>query len=244
MMGTFVIRDQLTFMQNINLGIKKDNIIYMNMRGKLRNDHDTFKTELGRYPEIKNVAASSGLPINLTWATTGVDWEGKDPDFRIHWQIMSVDFEYIDMFGLEVVGGREFSREISTDSQSAYIINETGAKTLGHKNVIGKSFSLWDNEGTIIGIVKDFHMSSLRENIQPLIMKVNSDWDSYVFVKVDSSHTKNILAKIEGIHRKMNPDYPFQFGFLDAEMKTYTYPKKGPAFYSNYSLWWLFSYHV
>jgi putative ABC transport system permease protein len=217
LMGTFVIRDQLTFMQNKNLGIQKDNIIYLNMRGKLRNNHDTFKTELVKYPGINKVAASSELPVNLTWATTGVDWEEKDPEFRIHWKIMSVDFGYLDMFGLEVIEGRGFSREITTDSQSAYIINETGAKTLGHKNVIGKRFSLWDNEGTIIGVVKDFHMSSLREKIEPLIMKVNSDWNSYVLVKVDSSHTKNILTEIEDVHRKMNPDYPFQFGFLDDE---------------------------
>ncbi len=217
LMGTFVIRDQLTFMQDINLGIKKDNIIYLEMRGKLRNNNDAFKTELAKYPEIESVTTSSGLPINITWGTTGVDWEEKSPDYRIHWRIMSVDFDYIDTFGLELIEGRDFSQEITTDTHSAYIINETGADVLGFENAIGKRFSLWDTEGTIIGVVRDFHMSSLHEEIEPLIMKVHPSWNSYVFVNISSYNIKDVIAKIEGVHQRMNPNYPFQFRFLDDE---------------------------
>ena len=217
LIGTFVIRDQLAYMQDKNLGIKKDNIIYMKTRGELRNNRDAFKIELTRYPEIKSVTTSSDLPTNITWATTGVYWEGKTPEYRIHWSVMSVDFDYIDTFGLEILKGRKFSKEISTDTRTAYIINETGADVLAYENAIGKKFSLWDTEGSIIGVARDFHISSLHEQIEPLIIIVNPNWNSYIFAKISSNNIKSVIAKIEEVHQRLNPDYPFEFHFLDAE---------------------------
>jgi putative ABC transport system permease protein len=217
LIGTFVIRDQLTYMQEKYLGINKDNIIYMKMRGKLKNKHEAFRAELTQNPEIKSVTTSSELPTNIRWATTGVDWEGKTPGYRIHWSVMSVDFDYIDTFGMEILEGRNFFKEMSTDTRTAYIINETGSDVLGYESAIGKKFSLWDNEGTIIGVVRDFHFNSLHEQIEPLIITVNPNWNSYIFAKISSSNMRSVIAKIEGVHQRMNPDYPFQFHFLDAE---------------------------
>jgi putative ABC transport system permease protein len=217
LIGTFVIRDQLTYMQDKNLGINKDNIIYMKMRGKLKNNHEAFRAELTQNPEIKTVTTSSELPTNIRWATTGVDWEGKTSGYRIHWSVMSVDFDYIDTFGVEILEGRNFSKEMTTDTNSAYIINETGAVVLGYESAIGKKFSLWDNEGTIIGVVRDFHFNSLHEQIEPLIITVNPNWNSYIFAKISSNTIRSVIAKIEEVHQRMNPDYPFQFHFLDAE---------------------------
>jgi len=217
LIGTFVIRDQLTYMQDKNLGINKDNIIYMEMRGKLKDKHDAFRAELTQNPEIKSVTTSSELPTNIRWATTGVDWEGKTPGYRIHWSVMSVDFDYIDTFELEILEGRNFSKEMSTDANTAYIINETGAAVLGYESAIGKKFSLWDTEGTIIGVARDFHFNSLHEQIEPLIIRANPGWNSLVFVKISSNNIRSVIAKIEEIHQSMNPDYPFQFHFLDAE---------------------------
>jgi len=217
LIGTFVVRDQLKYMQDKNLGINRDNIIYMEMRGKLKNNQDAFKTELVQNPEIKSVTTSSELPTNIRWATTGVDWEGKTPGYRILWSVISVDFDYIDTFGLEILEGRNFSKEMSRDINTAYIINETGATVLGYERAIGKNFSLWDTKGTIIGVVRDFHFNSLHEQIEPLIIKVNPRWNSLVFAKISSNNIRSVIAKIEETHQRMNPDYPFQFHFLDAE---------------------------
>jgi ABC-type antimicrobial peptide transport system permease subunit len=217
LIGTLVIRSQLTYMQNKNLGINKDNIVYVEMRGELAEDHAAFKDELTRIPEIQNVSASSARPLNIAWGTTGVDWEGRNPDDRIHWNILSVDFEFIDTFGLEIVEGRAFSREFTTDTQSAYIINEAGADALGFENSVGKRFDLWDTEGSIIGVVKDFHISSLHEKVGPLIIKVHPSWDSYIFLRVGSEHIKDVMNQVALIHKRLNPDYLFQFSFLDED---------------------------
>jgi putative ABC transport system permease protein len=170
LMGTIVIRNQLTYMQNKNLGIKKGNIVYVRLRGKLLDDHACFKNELTRIPGISNVTTSSSRPSRMSGCTTGVDWEGRNPDQRIHWAVMSVDFEFIETFGLELVEGRGFSKKFATDTNTAYIINETGARALGFESAVGKRFNLWDTEGSIIGVVRDFHISSLHEKIAPLII--------------------------------------------------------------------------
>jgi hypothetical protein len=204
-------------MQDKNLGIKRDNIIYMEKRGKPPYKHNAFNTELAKHPEIKSVTTASELPTNIRWATTGVDWQGKTPGYKIHWSVMSVDFDYIDTFGLQILEGRNFFKEISTDANTAYIINETGSDVLGYESAIGKKLSLWDTEGTIIGVVRDFHINSLHEKIEPLIIKVNPRWNSLVFVKIGSNNIRGVIANIEEIYQRMNPDYPFQFHFLDAE---------------------------
>jgi len=217
LIGTLVIRSQLTYMQDKNLGIKKDNIVYIEMRGKLGDDHAAFREELKQIPEIAHVSTASAPPSKISWGTTGVDWEGRSPEHRIHWSVLSVDFEFIETFGLDIIAGRSFSQKFSTDTKTAYIINETGAEALGFDNAVGKRFNLWDTEGSIIGIVHDFHMSSLHEKIGPLIIKVHPSWDSYVFLNISTEYIRDVMARIERIHKSLNPDYPFTYSFLDAE---------------------------
>jgi putative ABC transport system permease protein len=217
LIGTGAIQEQLTYMQNKNLGIKKDNIVYMEMRGALQKDHTAFKDELARIPEIRSVTTSSERPTQVYRGTTGVDWEGRNPEQRIHWSVMSVGFEFIDAFGLELAEGRGFSRDITTDTHTAYIINETGAKALGFESAVGKRFNLWETEGRIIGVVRDFHFASLHEGIKPLIIKVQPSWDTFLFLNISAEHTQDVLARVERIHQSLNPDYPFAFNFLDEE---------------------------
>ncbi len=213
--GTFVIRSQLEYMQNKNLGIKKDNIVYIKMRGKLLDDHAAFRNELIQIPGITNVSTSSSRPSKISWGTTGMDWEGRDPDQRIHWTVLSVDFEFFDTFGLELVEGRDFSQKFTTDTHTAYIINETGAKALGYESAVGKRCNLWGTEGSVIGIVKDFHISSLHEKICPLIMTVHPGWHSFMFLKINSEAIRGIITQVARIHQRMNADYPFDYKFLD-----------------------------
>ena len=217
LMGTIVIRNQLTYMQDKNLGIKKDNIVYIRLRGELLEDHTAIRNELSRIPGVLNVTSASSRPSRIYGGTTGVDWEGRTPDQRIHWTVMSVDFDFIDTFGLEVVEGRGFSQNFATDTEKAYMINETGAEALGFKNAVGKRFNLWDTEGSIIGVVRDFHMSSLHEKIAPLIIKVHPSWDSFIFLRISTDNIKDVMGQVADIHQKLNPDYPFVFSFLDED---------------------------
>jgi putative ABC transport system permease protein len=220
LIGTFVVHDQIIFMQNKNLGFNKENIIYMRNRGKLKNNFEPFKEELIKHSDIKNITAASSLPLNNVGGTTGVDWEGKSPDYRISWKRVIVDYDYLKTFGFELIKGRDFSRNISTDAASAFIINETGAKILGFDDPIGKRFGWEDTEGgEIIGVVRDFHMNSLHEKIEPTLIKIIPEWFSYIFVKVNSNNFRKVIQYVEDVHTKLNPDFPFGYNFLDKDFE-------------------------
>lgn len=217
LIGTLVISSQLRYMQDKNLGIKRNNILYIELRGKLREDHKAFRDELTQIPEITHLSSASALPSKISWGTTGVDWEGRSPEQRIHWNVLSVDFGFFDSFGLEMTAGRSFSQNFSTDTKTAYIINETGAAALGFDDAVGKMFNLWDVPGSIIGVVRDFHIKSLHEKIEPLIIKVHPSWFSFIFLNIETEHKREVISRLEQAHKDHNPEYPFNYSFLDTE---------------------------
>ncbi|MFC1553841.1 ABC transporter permease [candidate division KSB1 bacterium] len=215
--GLFVVNKQVNYMQSKKLGIKTENIIYIRNSGALGNNYNTFKTALLENPDIVSVSTSSGIPTLPITRTTGVNWDGKDPELNISWACYSVDYDFIKTLELEIIKGRNFSTEYRTDQTSAYIVNETGSNYIGSEQVIGKKFDMWEIEGKIIGVVKDFHIESLHRKVEPFLMRINPQWNSYGFVliKVNSDNLSRILNNIEDIYKTVNPDFPFQFGFLD-----------------------------
>ena len=111
--------------------------------------------------------------------------------------------------------GRDFSKAFSTDS-SGYIINETALKVISYKDPIGKQFTFWGRQGTIIGIVKDFHFNSLHDPIRPLILRMGeSESFGVALVSIDPAKTKQVLTHLGAVSRQFNPQFPFTYQFLD-----------------------------
>ncbi|HTD92876.1 MAG TPA: ABC transporter permease, partial [Chitinophagaceae bacterium] len=153
--GTIVVYQQLKFIRNRNLGFDKENLLYMPMSGDLWNKVPALKAELKRNPLTSNFVLVSDLPTNLSNGTIDVSWDGKDPKSQTIFPNMSVSENFIDVFQMKILEGRGFSESFRGDS-SSYIVNETALKVMGMKpaSAIGKSFTLWENKGTIVGVVK------------------------------------------------------------------------------------------
>ena len=215
--GTFVVYRQLDYVQNRDLGYQKDHIIYLRERDPFWQKYAAFKEELLQHPNITGVTASSDVPTYTVHSTTGVDWDGKPPEDRILFTQFVVDYDYFETLDLEIVQGRSFSKEFSTDAKEGYILNETAARLTGYENPIGKSFALWGTQGKIIGVIKNYHFKSLHTDIEPLVHYM---WrtNNYAFIKIESGQTAGTLKTIEKVYEKHNPGYPFQFFFLDEEL--------------------------
>jgi putative ABC transport system permease protein len=216
--GTFVVYRQLDFIQKSDLGYKQDHIIYLRERSPFWQNFASFKEDLIQYPEITGVSAASDVPTYTVHSTTGVDWNGKPPEDRVLFTQFVVDYDYFDTLGLEIVQGRSFSREFSTDAKEGYVLNETAARLTGYEDPIGKSFALWNTPGKIIGVVKDYHFKSLHTAIEPLVHYMWRNTNSYAFIKLKSGETAGALKTIEKIYKIHNPGYPFEFMFLDEEL--------------------------
>jgi putative ABC transport system permease protein len=150
-------------------------------------------------------------------STTGISWEGKHPEDRVLFTRFVVDYDYFETLDLEMVQGRSFSREFSTDPTEGYVLNETAARLTGYEDPIGKTFSLWNRPGKIIGIVEDYHFKSLHTAIEPLVHYMWGS-NSYAFIRLRTEGTAGTLQTIENVYKKFNPGYPFDFFFLDEEL--------------------------
>jgi putative ABC transport system permease protein len=161
----------------------------------------------------------------------GGDWgmpfgyEGAPPDEKFSARVLVVDHDYVETMQMKIVAGRNFSREIATDADDAFLINETAARQLGWDDPLGKYLERpasrnddgsWNwQRGSVIGVVQDFHFRSLRESIDPMVMYILPASFSYFFVRVQSSDLPATLAFLEEKWRAFEPNLPFDYFFLD-----------------------------
>ena len=133
-----------------------------------------------------------------------------------------VAYDYIATMKLEMKEGRSFSREYQSDAGGAFILNERAVQLMGLESPLGKEINVWQNKGVVIGVVEDAHFRSLKQQIEPQIQYLSSDLDTremnefgVILVKIKGAQIPEALALLEKTWKKMETDYPFEFGFLD-----------------------------
>jgi putative ABC transport system permease protein len=215
--GTIIISRQITYIQSINLGFDRENLVYVPLEGNLIKNYEVFKNEALKMPGIKSITRSTSPPTQMTSSTVGVEWEGKMPGTSISFSDAIVGYDFTSTVKLKMAAGRDFSRSFATDSD-AYIINETAAKRLGYPDPIGRSLTMWGTKGQIIGVVKDFHSSSLHDQIKPLILRNGENMDSGIaLIRTMPGKTKEAIASLQTLARQLNPDFQFTYTFSDDE---------------------------
>jgi len=215
--GTIVISKQVDYTQSINLGYDRENLIYIRFEGDLTAKYILFKNQALRMPGIKEITRMSQSPTRINNGTTGVDWEGKNPELDIDFAHAAVGYDFTKTMNAKMVKGRDFSKDFATDSVG-YIVNETALTIIGYKEPLGKPLTLWQKKGVIIGVVKDFHFNSLHKAINPLILRLgeNDDYGT-ALVRTEPGKTKDALASLEKICKNLNPKFPFTYNFSDEE---------------------------
>lgn len=221
--GTIVVYRQLNYIQTKKLGFNKDQLLIINGTGGMGNNTEAFKTEVSKLTGVKASAYAGFLPIansnrnDNTYSTSPV----MDSKNGFNMQTWLADYDYLNVMGMELVSGRNFSKEFGTDS-SALIINETTAKLLGFDNPVGKKMYTYfqDQFGTklisydIIGVVKNFHFESLRQNIGPLCFRLGKPSWVTAF-KVNTGNIQELVKNVENKWKAMAPAMPFSYQFLD-----------------------------
>lgn len=215
--GTIVVSKQVNYIQSLNLGYNRENLFYIPLEGDLTSKYTVFKTEALKMPGIKDITHTTAAPTRINNGTTGVLWEGKDPNSNIDFTQVAVGYDFIKTMHIQMLKGRDFSKDFATDSVN-YIINETALKIIGYKNPLGRSLTLWGTKGTIIGVIKDFHFNSLHTAINPLMLRLGENFDGGIaLVKTEPGKTKEALASLEKVYKKLNPKVPFTYKFSDEE---------------------------
>jgi hypothetical protein len=217
--STIVVSKQINYIQTKNLGYDRENLIYVPFEGDLAKQYALIKQQVLNIPGIKGVTRISQTPTQIENGTYGVDWDGKDPNSKPMFTNAAIGYDFIKTMNIQVLQGRDFSKEYPSDS-IGYILNEQALAKVGYKNPIGRRLTFWGTKGTIVGVVKDFHFNSLRVPVNALIMRLGEkDGWGWMMVKTQPGKTKEALAGIEKLCHTLNPKFPFTYQFSDEEYK-------------------------
>ena len=224
--ATVLVYNQLDYIQNKKLGFQKEQVITLNDAYALGNDVQAFKQKMLDHPAIESATVSGYLPTpssrsNSTYTST----KELRQDNAVNMGEWRVDHDYLKTLGMEMVAGRFFDKARPADS-SAIVLNETAAKLFGYDEPIGKKVYTLDGnpegkpnledfiEYTIIGVVKDFHWASLRENIGALGLYLGRS-QGLISFRYNAADSKEIIAALENNWKAMAPVQPFSYAFLD-----------------------------
>jgi hypothetical protein len=216
--GMMVISEQVKFIQNKNLGYQKNNLIYLPLSGNIASNFNTFKQEALKIPGILDISQMSQRPLQIENTTGGVEWEGKRPDTKPIFVEAAVGYDFVKTMQATIIAGRDFSEDMADSSN--YLINEQALRIIGYKDPIGMPLTFWGVEGTIIGVVKDFHFNSLHVPIEPLVLRLNSTRRSLwgvALIRTELEKTSPALVDLEELHKKLNPEFIFNYQFADEE---------------------------
>ena len=213
---TLLVFGQMKYINQKDLGYNKENVIYLTMHDPgARDKIEILKSEFRSIPGVISTGASTGMPgYGLT--SNGYFPEGFEEPMMIH--ALDVDYDFLDAMKIPVVAGRNFSKEYATDGD-AFLINETLAKKLGWSDPVGKKI-MRDGEHKVIGMIRDFHFSTLHNKIEPLVITLKP-WDGYYYLAIRLA-PQNLLKTIEAIEKKwydILPNQPYAHVFLESDVE-------------------------
>lgn len=215
--GTIVVYSQLNYIQQKDLGFKKDQVLIIDDAYALNAKIESFKNEMLQQPGVISGTISSYLPVSQSSRNDNSYSKDAVVDSKngFNMQSWTVDYDYLQTMGMDIKSGRNFSKDFGTDT-SAIIINETAAKFLGHADPIGKKiYSLGSTASyTIIGVVKNFNFESLHKTVGPLAFFLGRS-SGLVSLKVKAANIPAILKTVEAKWKAMAPGMPFSYRFMD-----------------------------
>ena len=216
--GMMVIHEQVNFMRHGDLGYDKDHLMYLVMRSDSHTRYEAVKNELLKHPNIINITSTSRLPISGGDSSSDYVWEGKNPEQHVLINRILVDHDYIETMDIKLAAGRAFlpGRNISPkDGPIDFIVNEEAVRQMGLKSPVGTQFGMSEYEGTIVGVVKDFHFSTLDEEIEPVVIVVYPKQTRFLVARLNPDNISETLTYVESTWQETNPLIPLSYRFFD-----------------------------
>lgn len=226
LISTLIVYNQLQYIRNKDLGFDKSRVIRLNLSEQaMRDKGQVLVDRLKQSTEVAgvgmaNASPGQGISKNLLKVE---DEEGKLTDRGV--DLFNADFDFVKAMGMHIVVGRDFSRDIASDTTYAVLVNEAMVKRMGWTNPLGKKFIFQrggdnpDIEKRVVGVIKDYHQNSLYDAIEPLMIILNKN-QNYVFVRTREGDVHQSLAAIEKGWKEIFPNSSFEYNFLDQDFNS------------------------
>jgi ABC-type antimicrobial peptide transport system permease subunit len=221
--SAFAVYKQIDYMKHLSVGYEKEFIVSISMGGGSEQYYRVFKNELLDDARIIGVTgAASGMPY-FYWTQSGWHWEGKDPNKEISVCYNMVDYDFVEILKIELLEGRDFSKEVSSDASVSLLVNEEMMKLMGVKSAVGATLTQAEGNktGKIIGIIKNFHFQPFYNQIEPLILELGPESIDNILIRIKPGNISSTLTFIEEAWKKVIPMYPFAYSFLDEDFNRF-----------------------
>jgi len=215
--GTLIVSRQLSYLQNFDLGFKKENIIYVPLRGTLAHSFPDIKQDIAAIPGVDGVTAANILPTRGNESLLD-SWDGNSGEEKIVVNITSVDHDYIQVMNMDIAAGRAFSREYTTDLSQAVIINQEASRQMGLESPLGKR--VWGKR--IIGVVQDYNFLTLKKKVAPIILSLTDRHYYNMLIRIGPGD-KHFLQQAAAVIKRYSPDYLFEYHYLEDDLAAMYY---------------------
>ncbi len=219
---THIVFSQLSHMRIQELGFNQERMLVLDFGGDaiVRDQIDSVKQTFLNHPAVRSVTAPRSVPGSFFPRAGGTieNAFGQMQDYSFN--VFEIDYDFIPHFEIEMVAGRAYRRDFSTDLMEALIINEAAAREIGYLNpadVIGKPFSQWGREGQIIGVVDDFNFVSLQSEVEPLTLSLSPLATQMLVLRLDTDDLNRTIIELNQLWQTTAPHRPFLMHFLDEE---------------------------
>lgn len=207
---------QLNYVTQKNLGFDRENMIRVEPTARLFKNFEAFKTELTKNSSVTRVAAANSNPLNSGGSNTGVSWPGKAEDLRIAFKTIGCSYEFTETFGLKILEGRDFTQQSLDTIHTEVLVTQDAVKTMGLKDPVGTIIKIAETSCVIIGVVNDFHTSTLHESRLPVILfRTDYMHTSAIYVKYQPGTTRESFEKLSQAYKKFESDFTMKYWFQD-----------------------------
>lgn len=218
--STIVIYEQIRFVQNRDAGYVKENLVYHFITGDLGKNYSALKNELIQSRIAMSVTRTSSPVTERMSSSFAMQWNGKDPQDKTVIERFHVDEDFVATAGLTILEGRDMDLQRFPSDSSAALLNETAVKLMGFKHPIGETIVDDGKEWHVIGVIKDFILTSPQQKVGPMVLKGGSDWSNVIHIRLNAANPiRENIAELSRIFKKYNTDYPVEFHFVDAEFE-------------------------
>jgi putative ABC transport system permease protein len=218
--GTLVVYDQIQFAKNRPVGYSREGLVTVNqITNEIREHYEAFHRELLATNAVTGVSMASTSTTSINSSADNLDWSGKDPNTQSLFGTISIDQDYGDVVDWKLIAGRNFSRELASDSQ-AFIFNKAAIVQMGLKEPVGETIKWHGKNWHIIGVINDMVMTSPFGTAMPTVFMIDSRERPYNVMNLKlnpETGTGEALAKIETVFKKYSPAAPFDYRFADQE---------------------------
>lgn len=219
--GSIIVLSQNNLLRNKDLGFTKDQLVMVPLRGKQLDQYQATKQEFAKDPSVISATIGFGIPGDFIAGDAVID-PATNKTFPIN--LFCIDHDYIKTMEMHVIVGRDFSHDYPSDQKRGFILNETAVKTFGFEtpeNAIGRPlhWQVWGKDsikkGEVIGVVRDFHFNSLREQLTPVVMHLFPDAYWKITMRIKPDDMPGTLARLRSTYERLDPEYPFTYKFVD-----------------------------